>query len=86
MAHWKNTITIQGFHEEDADFRKFAAYLSGCLVGTVGARDRHEDLTEIATEFGELAVEAEADVEDFDDLLARLYEWGDYDHRLCVIT
>lgn len=86
MAHWKNVIKLAGFNDEDADVRAFAADLGRRLVGAVGPRDRDEDLTEIAEGFSELATEAEADEGDFDDLLSRLYDWGDWDHRLFVQT
>lgn len=83
MAHWQYSISLHGFTDDIPDFRAVACQIVDEISRVPG---RDEELEELSMEFEDLATEVTADVDDFDDLLSRLYDWGDSDHRLWVGT
>lgn len=81
MSPWLNKITLEGFRDaESGDWPRFARQLADKLPGLLKADG---ELTRIAKTFEGLDP-AESCVDDFDDALRRLYDWGDYGKRLWV--
>lgn len=88
MANWKTTVNIKNLH---AAFRAGTITVQKMAVG-VAARLKKNRFAEewamldIIDCFEALAEEPKATVEDYDSILAELYDFADDDHRIWVKT
>jgi len=89
MAHWRNKIDISEeyklYRDNKATTQEVGQMVAEKLLklrkaklGLIG----DEDLEDIILRF---QYECES-IEDFDDVLEALYDWGDYDHTCWITT
>lgn len=85
---WKHKISITGFQESDPnDFAKLARVTYDALEDIQDAYPDDIQLDEIRDYFHTIGfVESGGALEDFDDALNYLYNWGDLGKRLWVDT
>lgn len=80
MAYWQNRLEIakewQQAENGELTPQAMAAVVAIKLRKLEGA-EVDEALDEVAEEFEALAEDQSADFDDFDDILSRLYAWGD---------
>ena len=78
---WENIISLVGFADaQESDWPRYAHQLATELPGLTG---KDADLESIAREFGLMDSDSNT-ADDFDDVLQRLYDWGDIRERLWI--
>ena len=87
MANWQYKINIKAIHNsyketEDLDALK-AAMAEECadLSGRVRLAPDVQTLKEIAARF-----ESVTDIDEYDEVLAGLYNWADYNHMCLIVS
>lgn len=83
MANWKKTLDISDLHQALGDGTMSITELAKSVHERCMSKNMPHDceFLEIANAF--LGVE---DVEDYDDALSSLYDYGDFNHRLWIKT
>lgn len=83
MAKWQRTLKLnpqmQAFRNGEITLKELSASVAEKLrkVREFGVPGIDEEREEIADAFDGLAEDVEADADDFDNVLARLYDWAD---------
>lgn len=83
MANWQRKLRLQPEWGQRQDNEITAHQLAAAIARKLRAlRPFHDESIdderdEIADEFDAFSRDAEADVDDFDDVMTRLYDWGD---------
>ncbi len=87
MVNWQYKINIKAIHKsyqetEDLDTLK-AAMAEECadLSGRVRLAPDVQTLKEIAARF-----ESVTDIDEYDEVLAALYNWADYNHMCLIVS
>jgi len=82
MTRWKHTIRIgdlHGAHERgELTIQQVSNRLAGRLRTKFGNIPEDWELLDILDELDDIASNETLTAEDYDDVLARLYVWGDY--------
>ena len=85
MANWLNVIKIGPEWEKTRDGEMTIPELAQLLAAKLrDVRGSDAVLRDIRLAFEGL--DEEADTDDFDKIIGRLYDWGDYNHRLFIDT
>lgn len=91
MPNWKNRLNLKTEWQLRDDGKFTVQQLATKVAVKLKKIDfQNEDVNfdrdDIADEFEGLSEDPTATVADFDDVLARLYDFADEDHRLLVAT
>ena len=91
MVQWKNRLNLKTEWQLRDDEKITIQQLANAVAMKLKRIDFHnEDINfardDIVDEFEGLSEDTTATVADFDDVLARLYDFADEDHRLWVAT
>jgi inorganic triphosphatase YgiF len=87
MAHWKTKLEIQEEWEKRENDEITNQQLGKAIAAKLKVNrffKKDEDLQEIAEDFEQ--IEETADDEYFNDVMQRLYDYGDSGHRIWVGT
>lgn len=82
MANWLHTLKIkdewQSAKNDEISHHELARCISNKLQMIRNKMSDHDfTLDELIDEFDGIAQDKEADVDEFDDVMQRLYDWGD---------
>lgn len=80
MPHWRREIRLKQWLSTDdspANAREVAGKVAERLKQELGLDYEEIDLIPIIDEFEGIAESSDADVDDFNDVLAQLYDWAD---------
>lgn len=89
MANWKSKLDLSDIWEQYDNDELSIQNVSKMVAERLRAcrYKNDKDVVDIIERFESLADESSADnIDDFDDVLADLYEFGNIDHRLWVQT
>lgn len=94
MDNWKNKLDIKKIWQKgkagEATHQEIAAEISKqlksiSLMGFIPEYQR-EECNFLADEFELLSIDKNATVDEFDNLMSQLYDWGDHRHTCWIGT
>ena len=98
MPHWKHKIDVGGFyHDDELSVRRKGILLAGELRKHVlpwyeqddelkDLIESFEDISDVGEVIGDDVMTQEWAEDEFNTIMADLYDWADYDHRLWINT
>ena len=84
MAKWKYVLDVSDLWEKGKARTISPQELGAGLADRLGELDQDNDLLQIRRELWDLTDESTYD--DFDDILEKLYDWADENHKLWLQT